>query len=548
MTAPEEPATASTSARALWLLLCVCALVPLGVTRLPPLHDYYHWLFLGKVVSVKLFGMSGRPALDTAYSLAAEPIPNLAAPLGIGLADVFLPLLDAGRLFLAACVLGVGGAYGFLVRTVQRRPTALELMGFPWAYGYFLYNGYLSYLFAVALALYGIAVLYRLSRPEDPRPGRRQLAGVAALGVAVYLSHLIGWSMLGVATLIFALGLPRQAWRRRLGLLLTLLPATALFAWYVLRRHGGELVRYDSFYDKALALVQGLQLYLRTDPFPSSLLPVCWANLGMLVLLAAVYLANLDRKAARSVSRPILVLAAALAVIALAIPWQVVGGMYNPDERILLPALLLAAAALPIMGLTPRRGLVAVGVVAAGLAVHALQFDRAGRELWRINAATGRAIPAGSRVLSISLFHNDLRSTCNPEPGFTIGDEVLRWFGVVRMLESGGTRLNLMETSFVRKEFSGTTPHDLWAMSLRAPEVAGMLRASPGLSRSYPIVELLGCDAEIRAAAAGLGPDYVPVTSGPWFAVLRARRYPRGQRPKLPTGPSTPLVPTSTTR
>ena len=95
-------------------------------------------------------------------------MPNLAAPVLIGLLNTVLPIEAAGQVFLVVTVLGFACAFGYLVRTIQQRPTAVEFLGFPWAMGFFLYKGYLSYAFGIA----GMFVLVAMLAPPDPT-GRR---------------------------------------------------------------------------------------------------------------------------------------------------------------------------------------------------------------------------------------------------------------------------------------------------------------------------------------------------------------------------------------
>jgi hypothetical protein len=76
--------------------------------------------------------------------------------------DVFLPAETSGRVLLALCVLVFGAGFRFLMRSVQGRPTATELLGPPLAYGSFLYAGYLSYVFSLGVAFFGIGLVHRL--------------------------------------------------------------------------------------------------------------------------------------------------------------------------------------------------------------------------------------------------------------------------------------------------------------------------------------------------------------------------------------------------
>src|SRR6185295_18325511 len=92
---------------AAWLLLSAATVVALCSTGFLPFYDYYQWLFQGHVVAVLLFGADpGSGAIAHAYSLSPVPVPNLAAPVVIGLLDTVLPIEVAGRVFVVVTVLG----------------------------------------------------------------------------------------------------------------------------------------------------------------------------------------------------------------------------------------------------------------------------------------------------------------------------------------------------------------------------------------------------------------------------------------------------------
>ncbi len=89
-----------------------------------PFYDYYQWLFQGHVVAVLLFGADpGSGAIADAYSLSPVPVPNLAAPVVIGLLDTVLPIEVAGQVFVVVTVLGFACAFGHsCARSSSGRP------------------------------------------------------------------------------------------------------------------------------------------------------------------------------------------------------------------------------------------------------------------------------------------------------------------------------------------------------------------------------------------------------------------------------------------
>jgi hypothetical protein len=247
-----------------WLYLSGATIAMLFSVRALPFYDYYEWLFQGHLVAQLLFGVpgAGESAHDL-YGLRPVPVPNLGAPLLIGLLNVALPIELAGRLFVAVTVLAFAYASAYFVRAVQGRPTVLEFTGFLFGLGFFLYKGYLSYLFGLSLALIIMGKIHRLAARSDGAPNGPALSYLALMGVVLYLSHLMAWSVTVLATLLYSFAFfQRQQQRPAALLVLTLLPGGLLLIWYTLaERSGIGVSAYDSWKDKAQAVVEPLQLF-----------------------------------------------------------------------------------------------------------------------------------------------------------------------------------------------------------------------------------------------------------------------------------------------
>src|SRR6478609_617434 len=230
---------------AAWVLLAVASAAVLTIPRFLPFYDYSEWLLQAQIVhDLWLRGMG----VSDLYALVPAPVPNLAAPVGIALLAFVLPIELAGRVFLVAGVLGFGVGYGFLVRQLQRQPTALEFTGLIWAFGYFLQRGYVSYLVALPIAFVGIGLVHRLVIRPDRPPRLLLLTG---LQVAAFLAHLVSWLVLAT-TLAFAIVCLHRAGERRLAVRLgaTTTPVAALLAWYTLTsREVGHVVLYTGVRD-----------------------------------------------------------------------------------------------------------------------------------------------------------------------------------------------------------------------------------------------------------------------------------------------------------
>ena len=498
---------------ATWLLLSAATVAVLCSTGFLPFYDYYQWLFQGHVVAVLLFGADpGSGAIADAYSLSPVPVPNLAAPVVIGLLDTVLPIEVAGRVFVVVTVLGFACAFGHLVRTIQQRSTAVEFLGFPWAMGFFLYKGYLSYAFGLALMFVLVATLHRLTdRPAGDH--RRTLLVVAAVGVLLYLSHLLAWIMGGLAVLVHALVLARQGRRRTPGqLVATLSPGAVLAAWYLLADRGGTgITLYPSWREKAIALTETLQFFLRSDPFPPAL-PLFWINVALALAFVGIVLSRLDVRAIGTAvsTRPVLWLSIARAAVALLLPISTVNDLIKPDERFVAPALLLAAAALPYRPGRLRVTVLGPALAAAVVALHLVEYVDVGQRIARVDAATDAAVPATTDVLDLTV---PSRYGCDPTAGPVTGVPVLKWFAVDHALEGGPARVNVEETSLVHAR--GSTPPDATVLTLDVPEVATAV-----LPASAPYVEVVACPADLAAIRQVLAPRYRSIADGDTYAIL----------------------------
>jgi hypothetical protein len=502
---------------ALWAVLALATVAALCSTTDLPFYDYYQWLYQGHVVSVLLFGTgAGTGVTASTYILSPVPVPNLAAPVLIGLLNVMLPIEAAGTVFLVLTALGFAVAFGHLVRTLQRRPTAVEFLGFPWATGFFLYKGYLSFEFGVAAMFVLIAVLHRSARRPRSGPGAATLVAVTGLGLLLYLSHLLAWIMGGLAAVLYALVLARRGERRAaLQLVLCLCPGVALAVWYVLAEHGGTgITRYPSWQDKAIALTETFQFFLRLDPFPPAF-PLFWANALLAAAFAGLVLLLIDLPRCRRAiaTRPVLWLSAVLAAVALVLPISTVNDLIKPDERFVAPAVLLAIAALPYRR-TGRRG-PALGACLAAVVIglHVVEYTDVGTRIERIDAAIDANVPDQARVLHLTVAS---RYGCAPSPELVTGVPALKWFAVDHTLEGGPAGVNIEETSLVHARDPARL--DTTVLALDVPDIPAAV-----LPTGYSYVEAIACGSDLAEIAQEIAPDYRPVAHGDTYTIFERR-------------------------
>lgn len=502
-----------------WVLLSLAMVAALCSTGFLPFYDYYQWLFQGHVVSVLLFGAAGS-AHDVAgsYYLSPVPVPNLAAPVLIGLLNTFLSIEVAGRVFVVATVLGVAGAYGRLVRTLQRRPTTIEYLGLLWAPGFFLYKGYLSFAVGLAAVFLLVAVLHRLVDDPTPPP-RRGLLVVTGLGVLLYLSHLLTWIMGGLAVLAHAVVLLRRGQRPAAAqLVATMIPGVALATWYVIAEHGGSGVTfYPSWREKAIALTETLQPFLRLDPFPPAF-PLFWVNIVLALVSCTVVAAHVDVGRLRTavVDRPVLWLSLALAAIALLLPISTVNDLIKPDERFVMPALLLATAALPLRGVGKRLAALGPILAVVVIALHLVEYTAVDRRIAHVDAAIDATVPPDTSVLHVVI---PSRYGCGDSPGPVTGVPALKWFAVDHALEAGPTRVNVEETSLVHARASASPQTTVLALDV--PQVSAEVLPA---AVAYPFVDAIGCPSDLIEVEHDLSPRYRPDARGDGYTILERSR------------------------
>ena len=493
---------------AAWLLLTLATMTVLIVPGFLPWYDYLEWLLQGRIVEELLTGAPG-----TGYGLLPVPVPNLAAPLGIGLLALALPIEAAGRVLLVLGCLSFAYSYAFLVRRLQDRPTMIEFTGLVWVFGYFLYRGYVSYLFALPLVFLGIAVLHQLL---DAAMSRARIAVLTVLDVLAFLSHLVAWAVLLLAVACYAAALAR---RHRVAaaaaILATTVPSVVLLAWYTIAAPGNRHISiYTSLRDKVLALAEPLQFFLRLDPYPGNVpaLPAqVIVTLSVLLMLAT----GLRRPTLRSLRTPVAAAAIALLALALVSPVSNVNDLTKPDQRLLFPAVLLLMASARWKPSGRLRDAAVVAAVLAVLGLHLAELQSVQPPLQRLAQAGWESIPAGSSVTTVAVPSD---GGCGTDRVPSIGVPALKWFDVERLLRTGQTRANLQETSAIRLQFNPRIQPGLTALTSSAALAANDIATATAAPPAY--IEVIACSADLDTVQKQLGSRYRRVSVGAGFVIL----------------------------
>jgi hypothetical protein len=131
----------------------------------------------------------------------------------------------SGRAVLAAYVVGFPAAAVHLAATLDRRMVWPALLSFTLVYGDAYLVGFLPWLLALPLVLWGCAIALRLATTAE-RTLRRSLA-LAALSVAVWLLHPLSVLLLALAVAALAASFASD-WRRATVAVLALAPSCLL--------------------------------------------------------------------------------------------------------------------------------------------------------------------------------------------------------------------------------------------------------------------------------------------------------------------------------
>jgi hypothetical protein len=334
----------------------------------------------------------------------------------------------------------------------------------------------------------------------------------------------LGWAIFVGAAFVYASALTRQiGWGAGAGVALAPAASFALAMWYALASAGRRgNITYASWGDKLRSLLEPWTLFVRTDPIPPPF-PTGWIAVSALAAVVSFAVATRERGPDRKALGAPLLLALALAAVALALPFNNFQGMNRPDGRLIFPAVLIAALALPYRRATVRSALVAGALAAACVALHAVEYRHASVALDEIRRGLDEAIPKGEPGLSLTIVLPDERSGCggtNPL-GLHLGrTDTLRWFGLLHQMEGDGVRASLMITSVVTKRYGHDDPHDLKSIAKEPWQTPDLAAAAESYADAYAYVEIFGCQNDVGAASRALSPYFEEVATGPGYSVL----------------------------
>jgi hypothetical protein len=332
---------------AYWLA-ALGSLVWIWSSRFVPLQDYPDWLHQARLMAAMLRG-----ELPDAYAWAGAPAPNAICTLVIGALSLVLPIEVAGKLFLSA----YAGGFLFAARRLLAHGGAgngLLLLPLALLFNHALLHGNINY--ALSLAVFCAASEYVLRERE--RVSALRLSIYALVLYACHAMTLCAWALLAC---VVAWQQRREHARALPKVVLALSPALALGLFYTARvARESEIVAGASSLGlqqlggfvayKLGTLLQWFSpfaaLHPLYEPLRAFMVPLLVLNIACTVVLCWVMGLSLQRSL--RAREPIGVVALVL-LVAFALAPRALGGLINPGERLLLPAVLLLALAAPAL-------------------------------------------------------------------------------------------------------------------------------------------------------------------------------------------------------
>jgi hypothetical protein len=187
--------------------LIAVLLTPLFLTEIPPLLDYPNHLARMEI----LYRLPGDADLAKIYSVNWRIVPNIGIDLTMPALMHILPLMAAGKVFVALALIlplmGVIALHRAAFQTVSFWPLAAGLV----AYNRLFFSGFLNFLIGVGLAMLAAALWIAWRE----RPAWQRVGSAALAAIAIFFCHLIAVAFYGL--LLLVVELVRFWWMRRQG-------------------------------------------------------------------------------------------------------------------------------------------------------------------------------------------------------------------------------------------------------------------------------------------------------------------------------------------
>jgi hypothetical protein len=376
-----------------WLLYLVsgaAVISPLIWAKVPPLVDYPNHLARMWI----LVHRGDIAELAQNYILQWRILPDLAMDFVVPALSQLMPVLEAGRIFIALTMAGLLAGTITLHRVLHGRFAVWPVLSALFVFNAVLFWGFLSCLFASAVYLFAFSG-WIASRNWRPLPRLLLFSAVAA---TLFLLHAFAFGLYGLSVASYELA---RRWEGRWPSLRTLASYAlvclhfipGLLLWYAsLGNVRSAYTAYGDLNPKIYALMAPATFGVYAEALDRTI----WLLVAIGVLLA------LTRGALKIVPQMRLPIAAMVLVAVLMPNW--VNGSWGADFRlpVILPFVLIASTRLEIASKQLVRGFAVIAAFLFCLRIAAVsqswqQYDRMFDEFRRASAV----MPAGSRLLIV---------------------------------------------------------------------------------------------------------------------------------------------------
>jgi hypothetical protein len=192
---------------AVYGVLGVIVLLPVLSVRVPVLGDYVNHLARIHILTT----IRRSAALQQFYQDNWHFVPYFGMDLPVGGLSHIVDIYDAGRIFVALCVLMPVVAAATLRYAVHGRIGLMPALAFLISYNYLLALGFLSYLFSACLAI----MLFAGWIAAGDWPRWRRAAAFLLPAAALYAMHVFAFAAYGIMVIGYELARAARPKRRR---------------------------------------------------------------------------------------------------------------------------------------------------------------------------------------------------------------------------------------------------------------------------------------------------------------------------------------------
>jgi hypothetical protein len=385
------------------LAAAAIACVPLLCSRVPPLYDYPAHLARMWITADLL---THRHASEM-YALHPAIVPNLATDLFVvPLVVAGVNVEIAGRLCLAALILGIGVGVVRLNRALMGGVSALPVLAFGLVYAEPFQFGFINYIAGVGVLLNALAFWVSARNPA-------RLVAIGAVGcVVLFLCHLIACvAFIGAVLTLEVFDASREWWRggqitaharRAAALVPGILLTAMLYKLAPLADTGAHDSMLQEFWKHPPVVRDRLGMLFHAVDGYRPLLD--WTSLAVLLLVLAVSWQRGRLRLHLTMVPVILGLTAVFAVF----PDHWAGTSYIVDRLPFLIA-LLALASLDVIFVTPRGRAIFASLILAMVVMRgasaALVWRKADIAYAPMITALS-ALPDGTRIYTATIYHD----------------------------------------------------------------------------------------------------------------------------------------------